>query len=79
MLLRMTAWTHRTFIVLVSWLDHSIGTGHRPNASQITPALALSFIHSFIHSHANVLLQRELLANQLTGHSTQNRLDRPGI
>ena len=29
----------------VSWLYHSIGTGHRSRASQITPTSALSFIH----------------------------------
>jgi hypothetical protein len=34
------------FHCCVSWLDHSIGTGHRSRASQITPTLALSFILS---------------------------------
>ena len=62
------------FYSCVLWLDHSIGTSHRPRASQITLASALSFIHSFIHGKPSSR-SRPALHTYLMTHSGRERDD----
>ena len=61
----------------IPWLDRSTGADHRSRAFQLTPSVALSFIHSFIHSFICGFHYPELQHNkavQCVGVCTSRRL-----